>query len=430
MFLRLLRASLEKGRHRLLLAVAALTLGTGVATAALSVALDVGDKLARELRSFGANILVLPKADTLPVELGGADLRPLSEGSFLREDDLPRLKQIFWRHNILALAPYLYLTARHRSGTGLADGSRIELTGTWFEKALPLDDGTTFVTGLRAVHPGWGLDGELPSDTAEPEALLGAAVATRLRLRPGSELAVELPGHATQRLRVRGVLTTGGAEDEQVFVPLAWLQRMTKRPGALRRLEVSALVTPNNPLARRNPRSMTPAEYDRWYCTPYVSSIAHQIEEALPDTEARVIRRVAQAESTLLNRIERLMTLVSLAALLAAALAMMSSMRAAIVERRREIALMKALGAGALALDAFFLSEAALLGLLGGLLGYGLGIGGAELIAQGVFGAGVTPKPLLAPLVTALGVLVAVGGTILPLRQLRRYDPATILKEK
>ncbi|MFQ5817723.1 MAG: ABC transporter permease [Terriglobia bacterium] len=427
MFLRWLHASLKKGQRRLLLAVAALALGTGVAAAALSVALDVGDKLARELRSFGANILVLPKADTLPVEIGGADLRPLSEGSFLREDDLPQLKKIFWRHHILALVPYLYQRARLADP---AERGRVDLIGTWFEKRLALDDGTSFVTGLRRVHPGWQLDGELPGDTAAPEALLGAAIATRLGARRGSELGVELPGRGTERLRVRGVLTTGGPEDEQVFVPLAWLQRLTGRPGALRRVEVSALVTPDDPLARRDPRAMTPAEYDRWYCTPYVSSIAHQIEEALPDTEARVVRRVAQAESALLNRIERLMALVSLAALVAAALVMMSSMRAAIVERRREIALMKALGAGGLTLDGFFLSEAALLGLLGGLLGYGLGVGGAELIARGVFGAGVTPKPLLVPLVVALGVLVALVGTILPLRQLRRYHPATILKEK
>lgn len=424
MFLRLLRASLAKGRRRLALAVAALALGTGVAGATLSVALDVGDKLARELRSFGANILVLPKADTLPVEIGGADMRPLSEGSFLREGELAKLKKIFWRHHILALAPYLYQGAR------LADGRTVQLTGTWFEKKLPLDDGTAFITGLRAVHPGWRLDGELPRDAAEAEALLGAGLAARLGARPGTELAVEVSGHKVARLDVRGVLTTGGPEDEQVFVPLAWLQTVTRHPGVLRRLEVSALVSPDDALARRNPRSLTPAEYDRWYCTPYVDSIAYQIEEALPDTEARVVRRVAQAESTLLNRIRHLMALVSLAALLAAALAMMSSVKAAIVERRREIALMKALGADGLSLQGFFLSEAALVGLVGGLLGYGLGLGGAELIAQGVFGAGVAPKPLLAPLVVVLALLVALAGTLVPLRQLRRYSAATILKEK
>ncbi|MBI4462877.1 MAG: FtsX-like permease family protein [Acidobacteria bacterium] len=424
MFLRLLRASLGRNRRRLALALAALALGTGVAAAALSVAFDVGDKLARELRSFGANLLVLPKADTLPVELGGVDLRPLSEGSFLREDDLPRLKQIFWRHHILAFAPYLYQSVQ------LADDRTVQLTGTWFRKSLPLNDGTTVETGLLAVHPSWQVEGALPRDAAVAEALVGRALAERLRLQSGVELSVGIPGRGVERLRVRGRLITGGPEEEQVFVPLAWLQEMTGRAGALRRLEVSALVSPDDPLARRDPRSMTPAEYDRWYCTPYVSSIAHQIQEALPDTEARVIRRVAQAESALLNRINRLLALVSLAALGAAALAMLGSTRAAMLERRREIALMKALGAGGLLLGGFFLTEAVLVGLVGGVLGYGLGLAGAEWIARSVFGTELDPKPLLVVGIALLGVLVALIGTVWSIRQLRAYSPATVLKEK
>ncbi len=423
MFLRLLRASLARGRRRFLLALLALALGSGVAAAALNVALDVGDKLARELRSFGANILILPQADTVPVEIGGVDLRPLSEGSFLREDDLVKLKKIFWRHHILAIAPYLYQQAR------LADGSTVQLVGTWFAKTLPLDDGTTFTTGLRALHPTWQREGHWPGDAADAEVLLGARLAARLSALPGSELILELPGGQPTRLRVQGIVATGGVEDEQAFVPLAWLQNLTGRAGSVRRAEVSALVTPDDAFAQRAPASMTPAEYDRWYCTPYVSSIAHQIGEALPNTDVRVVRRVAQAESALLIRIRWLMALVSLAALLAAALAMMSTMRAAVLERRREIALMKALGAAGVSLTGLFLTEATLVGVAGGIVGYGVGRVGAELIARTVFGAGVASNLWLGAVVLLLAVGVALAGTLLPLRQLYGYDPATILKE-
>src|SRR3972149_5487256 len=116
MFLRILCDSFLRRRRRKLLTVAALALGTAVAMATLSVALDIGDKVARELRSFGANILLRPQAATLPIEIGGVDLRPLSEGSFLDERELPKLKAIFWRHHILAFAPFLFQSARLPGG--------------------------------------------------------------------------------------------------------------------------------------------------------------------------------------------------------------------------------------------------------------------------------------------------------------------------
>src|SRR3989337_493520 len=125
MFLRILKDSFLRRRRRKILTVAALALGTAVTMATLSVALDIGDKVARELRSFGANILVRPQADTLPLEVGGVDLRPLSQGSFLEEGQLPKLKSIFWRHHILAFAPFLHQSAR------LPGADPVVLVGTW-----------------------------------------------------------------------------------------------------------------------------------------------------------------------------------------------------------------------------------------------------------------------------------------------------------
>lgn len=423
MFLRILRDSLLRRRRRKLLAVAALALGTAVTTAALSVALDIGDKLARELRSFGANILVRPQADTLPLEVGGVDLRPLSEGSFLREDDLPRLKTIFWRHHILAFAPFLY------QGATLTDGDSTVLVGTWFKKPLPLQDGSTFVTGIEDVNPGWQLQGDWPPDTARPEAVVGIALAERHGWDVGDQVPLTLADGQRATLRIRGRLRTGGDEDRQIFVPLAWLQQVTRHEKLFRRLQVSALVSPEDHFARRRPESMTPAEYDRWYCTPYVSSIAHQIEEVLENTKASPVYRVAQAESAVLSRVKRLLALVSLAALVSAVLVVLSTMTTSVLERRQEIALMKALGGNNLSLSALFLAEAALLGLLGGVLGYAGGLGGAQLIARSVFGTSVAAKPVLLPLTLFLATVVAVIGTLIPLRTVQRTDPALTLRE-
>ena len=103
MFARLVGESFVRNPRRKVLTAAALVVGMAVATATLTVALDVGDRLAREFRNLGANLVVTPQADTLPVNIGGVDYRPVNEGAYLSENDLGKLKTIFWRHNILGI---------------------------------------------------------------------------------------------------------------------------------------------------------------------------------------------------------------------------------------------------------------------------------------------------------------------------------------
>src|SRR6202045_5246603 len=105
MFLRLVADSFTRRPPRKVLTAAALSLGMAVVTAGLIVSLDVGDRLAREFRSLGANLVVTPQADSLPLEIGGVDYRPVNAGAYLPESDLGKLKTIFWRHNIRGFAP-------------------------------------------------------------------------------------------------------------------------------------------------------------------------------------------------------------------------------------------------------------------------------------------------------------------------------------
>ena len=130
--------------------------------------------------------------------------------------------------------------------------------------------------------------------------------------------------------------------------------------------------------------------YDRWYCSPYAQSIAFQLQEAIPHSHAEQIRQVAQNEGTVLTRIQGLMLLITLAALLSSALAVSASMATAVFERRGEVGLMKALGAGNLAVAVLFLAEAALLALVAGTIGFAGGALLARQIGQSIFDSQIT----------------------------------------
>jgi len=426
MLIRLLGRSIAREPRRKLLSAASLALGITVTTATLSIVLDIEDRLAMEFRSLGANLLVTPRSDTLPLDVGGVDLRPVGEGATLSETDLGRLRTIFWRLNIIGFTPLLELPVEVRAEGRRAVAPRTTLVGTWYEHAVAVPDGSRFTTGLKLTHPWWTVEGRWFEDDAE-ECLAGAALARRAGLRPGDRLTVRA-GEATRRLTISGLVTTGGPEEESLVAPLRIAQDLSGLPGRFRRLMVSALTTPENDFARRDPARMTPADYDRWYCTPYIGSIARQIEEVLPGTEARAIRRVAESEGNILSRVHRLMGVITAAALFAAALAIGVTSATTVLERRSEIGLMKALGARSALVASFFLAEQLLMALGGGAAGYGLGIVLGRWLGRSIFGVAPTWRLLLLPVILGVATLVALAGNLLPLHRVARLQPAPILR--
>src|SRR5262252_909326 len=145
MFARLLYESFRRQKRRKLLAAIAITLGVTIATAMIAVATDIGDKINRELRSLGANLLVTPQEDTLDVEIGGVNLKPPSDGNFLNEADLPKIRGTFWHHNIVGFSPMLPVNVAAGADSGTAN---VSLRGTYFSKLLTLGK-EQFTTGVR-----------------------------------------------------------------------------------------------------------------------------------------------------------------------------------------------------------------------------------------------------------------------------------------
>src|SRR5258708_18341729 len=310
MFLRIVADSFGRRPRHKLLTGAALALGMGVVTAALSVSLDVGDRLAKEFRSLGANLVVTPPPDSLPLELGRVDYRPVNAGAYLPEADLPKLKTIFWHNNIVGFAPILEsavtveetdapdITALASHPSHLGNHARLtkfQLLGTWARHRVTLPEGSAFLTGIENTNPWWQVQGRWFVDGGQ-ECVLGKKLANRLRLTLGNKLEAfeekegtdEWPLH---ELAIVGLLETGGSEDDAVIVPLSIAQQLADKPGQDRKLYVSALTKPEDDFAKRDPKTFTPAEYDRWFCTPYISSIDFQIQQELPGTYDRGLRR-------------------------------------------------------------------------------------------------------------------------------------------
>lgn len=391
-----------RSRQKKLLVVLAATLAAIVAAAMMTISLDIRDKMSRELKSYGANIMVTAAVQPLAEE-AGPETTVADRTELIDESQVPKLKTIFWRNNILDFAPFLNaaVTASSRSGKE----ARLEAVGTWFEHQLVIPTGETVRSGLAPLRPWWDMEGRWPAD-GERAVVVGRDAAERLALQPGDTVNLGFESGSVD-LPVVGVAGTGDEDDGRIFLPLPVVQQGLAVPGKIGHLEVSALTTPENELARKaenNPDSLTPKEFELWYCTSYVSSVAYQLEEAIPGALARPVRRVSEAEGAVLQRVERLMWLLTLAALLSAGLSISSLMSVSILERRVEIGLAKAIGAESSAVLRQFLAEGAVLSTLGGLLGFALGSLLAREIGSRAFGTVISIEPVVLPFTLALSL--------------------------
>jgi putative ABC transport system permease protein len=451
MFFRLIADNFTRRPRRKFLTAAALSLGMAVATAALGVSLDVGDRLSEEFKSLGANLVVTPEADSLPLEIGGVDFRPANSGAYLPEADLAKIKTVFWHNNIIAFAPVIDITGllaipepRPDIAQVVPHGgssrwppkyddryAKVQILGTWSHHEVQLSDGSKFVTGIQTTNPWWHVQGRW-FEEGKNECVLGKRLAQRLHLEIGGkfqalvrEEPLALPGDDCE---VVGLLETGTSEEDAAVFPIQVVQQLLFKPGQYRKLFVSALTKPEDDFARRDPRTMKPDELERWSCSPYVSSIAYSIKQILPGSDVRVIRRVADGEGKILTRVRTLLWLVTIASLLAAALAVGASSASSVIERRTEIGLMKALGAGSGTVGWLLTAEQLLLAFVGGCTGYALGLLLARFLGTKIFGVPPEPSLLVLGVILVLAATVTLLGSALPLRRAARFDPAPILR--
>ena len=418
MFARMVWSSMVARRARLALSLMAVTLGVAVSTALGTLALQVGDDLARTLRAAGPNFVVLPAGARLPLDLGGVEYRPPRAGLRLPESAVIALKTGFWRHNVLDAAPELSVNAT-------IDGRSAPLAGTWFDRALATEGGA-WRTGLVPLRPAWRLQGRWPADGAD-EIVLGRDLAERLGAATGRTVAIAVPGCPAARWRVTGILTASGPEDARAWTSLARAQTLAGRPDEVDRVWLSALVVPSS--GRPAPdQSRDPSGYERYMCTPFPENLAQDLRERLDGADVLPMTELVAGEGVVVSRLNLLMLLLALAALTASALGLFSTSTAGVVERRAELGLLRALGATSGQIASLLLGETLLVSLGGGALGFLLGVGGAALIRGHTFGRAVDFPALLFPVALVLSLALALAGTLGPLRLALRVDPARVLR--
>ncbi len=430
---RLVFRSLTRRPGRRALAGAAVALGTSVVVALVAVASDVGDRMSRELRAAGANIVLLPEGRAGAAALPGGTLSVPLPGPLLAEDKLAAMLTTFWANNIVSVSPTLEVSAR----SGRSD---LLLVGTYFDRELRSPrSARPCPMGLTNIAPYAVLRGRKPSEDgpggAAHEALIGVALASRLGAGPGAVLDLDVMrpdgSLGSLFLTVVGTVSTGAEEDDRLYAPLALVQDASAQPGLVSKVLVSALLAPEDRLylrASQGPESLPAKEYEIYSCRAYPWPVARDLAAAVPGAEGQPLLKTADTEGRIVEGMRWITVFVAGAVIVSAVLAVLAALATSIVERRREVGLVKALGASRAQVLTPFVAETGATGLAGGVVGFVLGSVLAHLIGVTVFGRPAVVSGLLfAPaLVVATGL--AVLGSLLPLSLVLRLDAAAVLR--
>ncbi|HEV2221565.1 MAG TPA: ABC transporter permease [Candidatus Acidoferrales bacterium] len=383
MFKRLLFHLLRGNRVRLIVALLALISGGAVVSALLNLDLDINHKLTQEFRSLGANVVISAAQDSSATP----DVPPLMDESVVQNIEKNIEQNIDRQFPVsgTVASPDLYLVGRAENG------QNVVVTGTWLDR-------------VSQMEPWWKIAGTASvSRTDLSQCLIGRNVSRSLGLSAGGNIALSYQGRSVS-LTVAGVADAGGSEDNQIFVNLPVAQKLAGLDG---KVELIQLSIPGS--------------------AAQIRSVGDKLQTAFPALEVKPIPQITEAEGKLLQRIRFLIFSMGLLILVLTALCVLATMAALAMERRRDVGLMKALGGSIQKVVRLFLAEVGVLGTVGGILGYVLGMALSVWMGHRVFGTSISPRWEVLPATVILMLCVALAGA-LPLRLLGNVRPAVILR--
>lgn len=375
MFLRLIIHAIRERKSRTLIIFFAISVGIGIISALSSVYYDINTKMAKELRAYGANISVKS-----------------AEGDKFNIAKIDKIKKILGEKSVVGIRPDLYGVADVQSNNSVLKSKMpVVVVGTWFDQ-------------VDEVNPYWKITGSIPAEKDTGEAVLGETVAEKLDYGIGDKIKLT-SGKLTKEFIVGAVIKTGGDPDNRVFIDIEEAWKIIGEESYVNTAKLSVITGDKNP-----------------------ESLIASVNKNVSGIEAGSIKRIASSEGKILSKIKSVMFLVVLVILASTVLCVSTTMMTIIAERKKEIALKKALGASNMIVISEFLTEAFVLGLTGGIAGYIFGYVCAQLIGQSVFDSYISFRTVVVFATVMLSAVVAGASAMFPLKRVINVDPSVVLK--
>ncbi len=384
----MITSSLIRRASRLIIAVLAIAIGATILSGLVTIYYDIPEQLGREFRSYGANLIILPSGD-----FG------------ITRADIDKLKNLIGREKIVGLAPYRYQTVKINeqpyllAGTDLHEAKQNSpfwyIEGDWqnvmigreIAETLDLNIGDTFT--VKGVKYGEQAEASKQNLSAEENKTRDF----------GSQ-------NFSKKLQVKGIVTTGGAEEGFIFSDMALLNEMIADENFKADVLECSIVANAEEL----------------------NELTNKISEHIPNLSPKAVRRLTQSQDIVLGKLQALVLLVTIVVLIITMISVYTTMTAMVAERRKEIALKKALGAENKFVIGELLGEGILLGFIGGAAGVFLGFEFALRVSLNVFGRGINFQWALIPITIIIFIAITVIASILPVRHVMDIHPAIVLK--
>jgi putative ABC transport system permease protein len=299
------------------------------------------------------------------------------DGASLPADALAHVDSVLAGRGVVA--PFALVVARTSAG------QPVVVAGTDFDR-------------VRQLDRWWSVSGW----PAAPEQALVGVRAVSVVSSGNQPFNLSFQGRIIH-LTPAGSVQTGGAEDSRVYLALPDFVSWTGLEPST--IEVAATGSPEE-----------------------ITAILHQLEKDVPAADVRPVRQIMEGEARVLGKTRATLMAATALIILTAALCVLSTLMGWVFDRRRDFAIMKALGASDRLLNGFFAAEAAALGAAGAVIGFVLGIGIAAWIGRVNFQAPVAPRFGVLPIVLAGSIVVTLLSAVLPISLLRRVQPAVILR--